>query len=408
MQTRRTITILIEDDPDLRATLDAFQSVQQALSPVCFHDGQPLCARELHEAAYYNVKDRVNSQMTCSAIRLVAGAYRSAKSNDRPAHKPFTFARKTALFLIGSVGRDASFLADGSLSIWTVAGRKRLNYTIPAFFRDRFDQALEFDSLTVVERKGRLYGHLAVTLSIPDPKGDQPVGIDRGEINAVTAVDSRDQVFFGSGLKYKRRNRQTGKQRRRLQERLACRKAQGKDTHSVRRALKRLSCKQSNRSKDFCRVSAKRLIDFLPAGSILVMEDLNIPRPLRTKRNRNGEVVQKGNCRGRSLRRRLSRWTFRRMQGAIVNTAEIMGIPVAYVDAAYTSQICSHCGQRGVRKRHLFVCPSGEFMIHADINAPTNIRNRYQAMLQATAVGCKSITPEARLRGQGCLFAGTS
>ena len=61
---RRTMTILLPNDPDLRATLDAFQAVSQALSPVCFNAGKPLDARRLQKAAYHAVKGALSAQLT--------------------------------------------------------------------------------------------------------------------------------------------------------------------------------------------------------------------------------------------------------------------------------------------------------------------------------------------------------
>ena len=49
------------------------------------------------------------------------------------------FNRPAALFLVGERGRDADFRADGTLSIWTVAGRKRIAYTVPAALRPLFE-----------------------------------------------------------------------------------------------------------------------------------------------------------------------------------------------------------------------------------------------------------------------------
>jgi len=98
--------------------------------------------------------------MTITALRLVAGAYVSAKRGyarrvraeaRRKAHcaahgrayqpQAITsvgtcrFKRPAALFLVGERGRDADFRADGTLSIWTVAGHKRITYTVPAALR---------------------------------------------------------------------------------------------------------------------------------------------------------------------------------------------------------------------------------------------------------------------------------
>ncbi|MBE3566150.1 MAG: hypothetical protein IMW90_10525 [Thermogemmatispora sp.] len=64
--------------------------------------------------------------VTSTAIRLVAAAYQSARSNRHPPQRPLPFRRRRALFLIEPRGRDASLQADGTFSLWTVAGRKRL------------------------------------------------------------------------------------------------------------------------------------------------------------------------------------------------------------------------------------------------------------------------------------------
>ena len=89
MDVQRTITIRIADDPDLRATLTGFQGIQQRISPACYNDGKPLSALNLHRAVYEQVKGTISSQMTCTAIRLVAGAYASAKATPLPRSATF-------------------------------------------------------------------------------------------------------------------------------------------------------------------------------------------------------------------------------------------------------------------------------------------------------------------------------
>ena len=237
MNVQRTLTVILLDDADVRATLHAVNAVKQALSPVCFNDGTPLGALPLHQAAYEAVKGTVSSQLTISAIRVVAAAYASAKRNKKPAKRPFRFGRPSALFLIGERGRDADFRSDGTVSIWTVAGRKRITYTVPDYFKAMFAAAVEFDSLTLIERTGVLLGRVTVTLAMPDPKGVHPVGVDRGETNILVAVDADDNETFVSGLAYKVANRRQHKVRSRLQRKYASRKADSKDTRSIRRLV---------------------------------------------------------------------------------------------------------------------------------------------------------------------------
>src|SRR5215469_8953263 len=131
MDIQRSVTILLPDDADLRATVVAFQHVEQELSEPCFNEGRPLGALALQRARYYAAKGTLNAQMPISAIRVVSSAYASARSNGRPAERPFAFRRARALFLVGQRGRDADFRADDTLSIWTVAGRKRISYQVP-------------------------------------------------------------------------------------------------------------------------------------------------------------------------------------------------------------------------------------------------------------------------------------
>jgi putative transposase len=407
MHIQRTITLNLDWDSDLLDTLKQFQGIQQELSPVCFRDGTaaPLSALNLHKCCYQSVVGRVNSQMTCSAIRLVAGAYVSAKKNylrrvkleqkrrsrcERKGwiYKPKTvkepgvceFKNPAALFLIGKKGRDASFVKkDGTVSIWTTAGRKRISYSIPVSQQQHFENAVDLDSLTVIERNGCLVGRLCITLEVPDPTGVLPVGIDLNETNMFVAVDVEDNVLFVSGKELKIKNKRSRKTRKRLQSKLSSRKAQNKDTRSLRRLLKRTSRRQRNRTKTFCQTAAKQLCQWAKPNSILVFEELHFQQP------------QKGLVRGKSLRRRMSLWQRTLIKECVSNKAEEFGLSICEVDPSYTSQNCSRCGLRGIRKRHKFTCPHCGFTCHADENAGRNIRNRF---VVSRHDGDQSISPE--------------
>lgn len=246
MEVQRTVTICLPDDADLRATVAAFRGVQNAVSATAFNDGTPLRAVALQRAVYEQVKGTLNSQMTITALRLVAGAYASAKRNRAHrlraearrkaryeakgwAYKPrpitplvvCRFEKMAALFLVGVRGRDADFRADGTLSIWTVAGRKHIAYTVPPRLCPLFDAAKEIDSVTVIERNGRLYGRVALTLAAPEPRGIVPVGIDLNETNALVAVDADGRELFVSGTATKVRNKRTMQTTKRVQKKIA-------------------------------------------------------------------------------------------------------------------------------------------------------------------------------------------
>jgi putative transposase len=390
-RVQRTIPLLLPPDEDLRQTLAVFQTVQQQLSAPCFNEGKPLAAVALHRACYHQLKGQLNAQMTCTAIRLVAAAYQSALSHRRPTQRPFQFRRRRALFLIGPRGRDASLRPDGTLSLWTVAGRKSLSYYVPEVFQPRLAQAKSIDSLTVLERNGRLLGRLTITLEVPDPQplplsdeaagASRLVGIDLNETNALVAVDGQERVLFLSGKAVKVQNRRTAKTRARLQRKLAAHKAQHRDTRSVRRVLKRLGRRQRHRTQTFVQTVAKRLVEWAPPQAVLVFERLQMPPP------------QHEQIRGRALRRRLALWQRGLIRRWVEQQAQERGIQVVEVNPAYTSQACSRCGQRGNRRRHAFTCPQCGYQEHADINAARNIRARCTVLRGS---GLPSTSPEAR------------
>jgi len=318
--------------------------------------------------------------MACTAIRLTAGAYVAIKKNRHDITKPARFLKPRALFLIGKRGRDASFRRDGRLSIWTVRGRKKLSYSVPEYFKPMLACAKTVDSINVVKRNGKLIGFVSITIDVPDAVGVHPVGVDLNETNPVVAVDDRDRELFVAGAVQKERKRRIRKTRKRLQKRLASRKAEGKSTKSVGRVLKRLRERQSRSTKDFCHVVSKKLVNWSPKNSVLVFEDLSFEQ---------GDQEH-----GKAWNRRFHEWP--RGQIVEMTTYKAEGKHgVVFINPAYTSQFCSRCGLFGRRNRHSFVCPHCQFRCHADLNAAKNIRNHFAVLRHG---GLPSISPEASSR----------
>ncbi len=65
--------------------------------------------------------------------------------------------------------------------------------------------------------------------------------------------------------------------------------------------------------------------------------------------------------------------SFFMLQRMVERRARKRGVPVIYVNPAYTSKRCSRCGEFGRRTRKRFVCPHCGVVLHADVNAAFNI-----------------------------------
>lgn len=379
MQVQRSIPILIQEDQDLKQNLVVFTSVKNQLSPICYNNGKPLPALALHRAAYHLVKGQVGSQQTNSAIRLVAAAYVSARSNKHKLTRPFVFKKPSCLFLIGPGGKDASFRRSGKLSIKTVGGRKKLDYKIPPKFEETFQSAVSYDSIIITDAGHRLSAYLTVTVEVPDPKSISPVGIDLNQTNAVVAADINGDIFFETGLETRIKNKRTGKTIRRLKKKLAVNKTENKDTKSIVRILKRLSQRRSNRTKDFARCVAKKLCSWVSPDAVLVFENLKF----KPQKKFDGKT--------KATHRKLSGWPRGLIRQAMTNRAQLVGLGLAEINPYLTSQTCNKCGLIGNRNRHLFTCSCGN-VVHSDINASLNIRNKFTNLRVS---GVRSITPEA-------------
>jgi putative transposase len=77
---------------------------------------------------------------------------------------------------------------------------------------------------------------------------------------------------------------------------------------------------------------------------------------------------------GKNLNRTKSNWSFFQLQQFVEYKAKLLGVPVLYINPAYTSQRCSRCGDIGTREGKVFRCQHCEHKDHSDANAAFNIQ----------------------------------
>lgn len=180
------------------------------------------------------------------------------------------------------------------------------------------------------------------------------VGLDRG-INNI-AVLSNNKFYTGKSVKLKTQKL------RRIKAKL-----QSAGTKSAKRHLKKLSKRENRFRKDVNHCISKQIINDLPAGSTLVLEDLS------------GINCKERKKLGKRFNKQLNSWAYYQLEQFLTYKAEEKNINIVKVDPSYTSQQCSSCGhiERKNRKGSRFHCCSCGFQLNADLNASRNIQQNW-------------------------------
>jgi len=202
------------------------------------------------------------------------------------------------------------------------------------------------------------FAYIAVTvLEQPEMIPQQFIGVDRNATGhiAVTANPDTGKIekFGKSALHIHQKYYSI---RRRLQ-------------HEKRfRELAAIKNRESRIVKDLNHKISRKIVDMAKVQhAALVFENLS--------------GIRKARRGSRSFKHTLHSWSFFQLQTFMEYKAKLLGVPVLYVDPAYTSQDCSRCGARGQRQGKEFKCPACGHVDHADVNAAFNIALRQKSMI---------------------------
>ncbi len=138
------------------------------------------------------------------------------------------------------------------------------------------------------------------------------------------------------------------------------------------RELKKMKNRESRIIKDLNHKISRKIVDMAKEQhAALVFENL---KGIQTTSKRQFKPFKYA----------LHSWSFYQLQTFVEYKAKLLGVPVLYVDPAYTSQDCSQCGARGQRSGKEFKCPVCGHVDHADVNAAFNIALRQKSMIDRT------------------------
>jgi IS605 OrfB family transposase len=215
--------------------------------------------------------------------------------------------------------------------------------------------------------------YLLATCEVPEAEFNaDPVGflgVDLGIVNIATTSD-------GDILAGRRLNRYRGRQVR-LRAKL-----QRKGTKSAKRLLKKRARRERRFAADTNHVLAKRIVAEAERTSRgIALEDLQGIRTRARLRKPQRAAVHS--------------WAFAQLGAFIGYKARRAGVPLVYVDPAYTSQQCCECGYTDHRNRARqarFQCRSCGVVAHADLNASRNIARKGEV---AWIAGRESRVPTA-------------
>jgi IS605 OrfB family transposase len=233
-------------------------------------------------------------------------------------------------------------------SISTIQKRVKPPLDIGEYQRKLLEDAKPTHAVLVYRNK-TFFLHITISKEIPDPKGNNPVGVDIGMNNLLVASNG----FKVKGKAILRRRRHF----RELHSSL-----QSKGTKSAKRRLKRLSGKERRWVNTVLHQVSRRFVNTLKEGDVVVMEKLTgIRSRAKHRKSQNGDFHS---------------WTFRRLQQTIEYKALERGIPVVYVNPRNTSKTCPRCGYAdGANRRtqSLFRCIRCGFQHNADYVASLNL-----------------------------------
>lgn len=358
---QRTIKLALPFSDSLFRTVTLYNAVCNEVLKVGFQ-ARTCNKNRLHKLTYYGIRQKypqLQSSMVQCLRDQACDMLKREELKRLPVKKPLSSIRYNQRTF-------KPYLKKGAVSLSTVDERVKVEFSMPKYYERYVDWQAKSATISYDVRSKRFRLHLVVEKETPAKiRATSVLGVDSGIINH--AVLSNNMFFASNHIRSVKGRYQ-----------FLRRKLQAKGTRSAKRLLRKRSGRERRFTADTNHRIAKLTVQ--QPFNVIALEKLKVQRK---KRN------------GQRFNRKLGSWAWRQLQQFVEYKAEALGKTVVYVDPAYTSKTCSHCGERGIRKGLVFKCSSCGFELNADLNAARNIAQRGRFSFEQAPVNEPYVTPQS-------------